>query len=321
MSNNRKNKSTLYGLLVILIIAIVTIAGDKIKADNINNLVDQVASNDEIENVVKDMSSTDNVDIVDGESIVIHYLDVGQADSVLIQSDGNNMLIDAGTNDMGKTVVKDLQDYGVQKIDYLIGTHPHEDHIGGMDDVINNFDIGTIYMPKVQTNTNTFEDVLDAISNKGLKITSPEVGYKFMLGNAVCEIMSCGVGSNSETNNLNLASIVIRMTYGEQSFLFMGDAEEENEGARNWPQTNVIKIGHHGSNTSTSQNFLEQVKPQVAIISVGKANKYGHPKQTTLDKLYNMQVKVYRTDENGTITIICDGKNNDIKTEKIDNKN
>ena len=183
-----------------------------------------------------------------------------------------------------------------------------------MDDVINSFDIDTIYMPKVQTNTKTFEDVLDAISNKGLKITSPEIGYKFMLGNATCEIMSCGNGN--ETNNLNLSSIVIRMTYGEQSFLFMGDAEEENEAARSWPQTNVIKIGHHGSNTSTSQSFLNQVKPEVAIISVGVANKYGHPKQTTLDKLEIMQAKIYRTDENGTITITCDGKNNIIETEK-----
>lgn len=171
-------------------------------------------------------------------------------------------------------------------------------------------------MPKVQNNTKTFEDVLDAISNKNLKITSPEVGYKFMLGNATCEIMNCGYDENAEANNLNLASIVIRMTYGEQSFLFMGDAETANEETRSWPQTNVIKIGHHGSNTSTSQKFLNQVKPQIAIISVGSANKYGHPKQSTLDKLEKMNIEIYRTDEKGTITIICDGKNNKIETEK-----
>lgn len=137
-----------------------------------------------------------------------------------------------------------------------------------------------------------------------------------MLGNATCEIMSCGNENENETNNLNLSSIVIRMTYGEQSFLFMGDAEEENEVSRSWTQTNVVKIGHHGSNTSTSQSFLNQVKPEVAIISVGAENKYGHPKQITLDKLENMQIKIYRTDVNGTITIICDGQNNKIETEK-----
>lgn len=314
MAKSKNNKNIIYGLLAILVIAVITIFGDKIQSDNINNLVEQVASNYEITNTVENSTTSDNARIEDGKNIIIRYLDVGQADSILIQSDEKNMLIDAGTNEMGKTVVKDLKDYGVQKIDYLIGTHPHEDHIGGMDDVINSFDIGTIYMPKVQTNTKTFEDVLDAISNKELKINSPEIGYKFMLGNATCEIMSCGNGN--ETNNLNLSSIVIRMTYGEQSFLFMGDAEEENEAARSWPQTNVIKIGHHGSNTSTSQSFLNQVKPEVAIISVGVANKYGHPKQTTLDKLESMQVKIYRTDENGTITITCDGKNNNIETEK-----
>ena len=315
MAKKRKNKSSIYSLIVILAIAVISILGEKIKADDIENLVDQVSTNIETSDI-QNTETVENSSVIDGEDLIIHYLDVGQADSILIQAGEMNMLIDAGTNDMGKTVVKDLQNYGVERIDYLVGTHPHEDHIGGLDDVINNFDIGTIYMPKVQSNTKTFEDVLDAVSNKNLKITSPEVGYKFMLGNATCEIMSCGSGSSEEINNLNLSSIVIRMTYGEQSFLFMGDAEEENEKARDWPQTNVIKVGHHGSNTSTSQEFLNQVKPQIAIISVGKENKYGLPKQTTLDKLNNMQVEIYRTDEKGTITIVCDGKNNTIQTEK-----
>ena len=243
---------------------------------------------------------------------------MGQADSILVQSNGMNMLIDAGTNDMGKTVVKDLQTLDIKKIDVLIGTHPHEDHIGGLDDVIKNFDIGTIYMPKVQTNTKTFEDVLDAINEKGLKITSPDVGYKFNVGNAVCEVMNCGTGTSEEKSNLNLSSIVIRMTYGEQSFLFMGDAEKENEETRTWPQTNVLKVGHHGSNTSSSQSFLDQVKPQIAVISVGKGNKYGHPKQVILDRLNKMGIKIYRTDESGTIKITCDGKENKIEFVKFE---
>lgn len=316
MAGAKKNRRAVYGLIVILLIIIITIFGDKIKADSINDLINQVASNEVTQNTVQDSNIIEDSMAIEGKNVVIRYLDVGQADSILIQSDGKNMLIDAGTNDMGKTVVEDLKEYNVQRIDYLIGTHPHEDHIGGMDDVINNFEIDSIYMPKVQNNTKTFEDVLDAISNNGLKITSPEVGYKFMLGNAICEIMSCGTGSSEEINDLNLSSIVIRMTYGEQSFLFMGDAEEENEKMRSWPQTNVLKVGHHGSNSSTSQEFLNQVKPQIAIIPVGKENKYGHPKQTTVDKLNNMQVEMYRTDEKGTITITCDGKNNIIETEK-----
>lgn len=323
MAKKKNNKSKIYGLIAILLIASISIFWEKIKADNINNLVEQVTNSNEIIETaeklnISEMPATANVEdnssTVEGENVVIYYLDVGQADSILIQSNGKNMLIDAGTNDMGKTVIADLKKYGVGKIDYLIGTHPHEDHIGGMDDVINNFDIGTIYMPKVQTNTKTFEDVLDAISNKGLKVTTPEVGYKFMVGDASCEIMCCGKGKSNEVNNLNLSSIVIRMTYGKQSFLFMGDAETENETARDWPQTNVLKVGHHGSNTSTSKSFLEQVKPEIAIISVGKENKYGHPKQETLDKLKG--ITIYRTDENGTITITCDGEKNVITTEK-----
>lgn len=323
MAKKKNNKSKIYGLIAILLIASISIFEEKIKADNINNLVEQVTNSNEIietaENLnISEMPATANVEdnssTVERENVVIYYLDVGQADSILIQSNGKNMLIDAGTNDMGKTVIADLKKYGVGKIDYLIGTHPHEDHIGGMDDVINNFDIGTIYMPKVQTNTKTFEDVLDAISNKGLKVTTPEVGHKFMVGDASCEIMCCGKGESNEVNNLNLSSIVIRMTYGKQSFLFMGDAETENETARDWQQTNVLKVGHHGSNTSTSKKFLEQVKPEIAIISVGKENKYGHPKQETLDKLKG--ITIYRTDENGTITITCDGEKNVITTEK-----
>ena len=206
-----------------------------------------------------------------------------------------------------------MQDLGVKKIDVLIGTHPHEDHIGGLDDVIKNFDIGTIYMPKVQTNTKTFEDVLDAINEKGLKITSPEVGYKFNVGNAVCEVMNCGTGTSEEKSNLNLSSIVIRMTYGEQSFLFMGDAETKNEEARSWPQTNVLKVGHHGSNTSSSEDFLKQINPTYAVIMAGKNNSYGLPKQKILDRLAKIGAKVYRTDEEGTIMMISNGNNIEVK--------
>ena len=161
---NKKNQQALKGLVAVIIIALITILGDKIKLDNINNLVEEVSTN----NVVANQVFEDSNEVIDGENVDVYYLDVGQADSILVQSNGMNMLIDAGTNDIGKTVVRDLQALGIKKIDVLIGTHPHEDHIGGLDDVIKNFDIGTIYMPKVQTNTKTFEDVLDAINEKGL---------------------------------------------------------------------------------------------------------------------------------------------------------
>lgn len=311
MGRRKKKNSIAYAITAIIVIVVILLFGNKLSMDNIETMFSNIS-----ENVVAQESPDINTNVVEGQDVVVKFFDVGQADSILVQSAGVNMLIDAGTNNMGNTVVQNLKDLGITKIDYLVGTHPHEDHIGGMDDVINNFEIGTIYMPKVQTNTKTFEDVLDAISNKGLTITTPEVGYVFEVGNTKCEVMCAGTGTTEENSNLNLSSIVIRMVYGEESFLFMGDAEEKNESSRQWPQTTVLKVGHHGSDTSSSESFLNQVKPEISVISVGINNTYGHPKKTTLDKLNALETSIYRTDQNGTITITCDGTSCVVTTEK-----
>ena len=311
MGRRKKKNSIAYAITAIIVIVVILLFGNKLSMDNIETMFSNIS-----ENVVAQESPDINTNVVEGQDVVVKFFDVGQADSILVQSAGVNMLIDAGTNNMGNTVVQNLKDLGITKIDYLVGTHPHEDHIGGMDDVINNFEIGTIYMPKVQTNTKTFEDVLDAISNKGLTITTPEVGYVFEVGNTKCEVMCAGTGTTEENSNLNLSSIVIKMVYGEESFLFMGDAEEKNETSRQWPQTTVLKVGHHGSDTSSSESFLNQVKPEISVISVGINNTYGHPKKTTLDKLNALETSIYRTDQNGTITITCDGTNCVVTTEK-----
>lgn len=311
MGRRKKKNSIAYAITAIIVIVVILLFGNKLSMDNIETMFSNIS-----ENVVAQESPDINTNVVEGQDVVVKFFDVGQADSILVQSAGVNMLIDAGTNNMGNTVVQNLKDLGITKINYLVGTHPHEDHIGGMDDVINNFEIGTIYMPKVQTNTKTFEDVLDAISNKGLTITTPEVGYVFEVGNTKCEVMCAGTGTTEENSNLNLSSIVIRMVYGEESFLFMGDAEEKNESSRQWPQTTVLKVGHHGSDTSSSESFLNQVKPEISVISVGINNTYGHPKKTTLDKLNALETSIYRTDQNGAITITCDGTNCVVTTEK-----
>lgn len=259
---------------------------------------------------VESIDGLKNVSIETGETCIekieendnnlrVYYFDVGQADSILVVNNQKTMLIDAGNNDDGELIVNNLKKLGISRIDYLIGTHPHEDHIGGLDNIIDNFDIGTIYMPKTLNNTKTFEDVLDSVAKKQLSITTPNVGDTFTIGDASCQIMS--VEDNSE--NYNACSIVIRMVQNDISYLFMGDAETDNEQARSWPQTTILKVGHHGSSTSSCEDFLKQVMPTVSIISVGTDNKYGHPHEETITRLNNIGSTIYQTNNVGNILV------------------
>lgn len=246
---------------------------------------------------------------VDGE-LEVHFIDVGQADSILIEQGEYSMLIDAGTNSAAQTVVDYLEDQDISELEYVIGTHPHEDHIGGMDNVISNFSINTLLFPKVTATTKTYEDVISAAQTKNLKLTVPQVGKTYTLGEASFEILAPNSSSYSSTNDY---SIVIKLTYGENTFLFTGDAEELSEEEmldKNFDlSADLLKVGHHGSDTSTSQAFLNAVNPQYAVISVGVDNKYGHPKKSTMDLLKEKGIEVYRTDEQGTIIAVSDGKN------------
>jgi competence protein ComEC len=218
------------------------------------------------------------------------------------------MLIDAGTNASTTTLLNDIRSLGITRFDVVIATHPHEDHVGGLDAVINQFDVGTIYMPKVAATTKTFTDVLTVIKNKGLTVTTPISGTTFSFGPAQCTILAPNGQSHTETNDY---SIVVKLAYGTTSFLFTGDAQVESEKemlAKGYDlKSDVLKVGHHGSTSSTSAEFLKAVAPWWAVISVGTGNDYGHPHKVTLDKLAGVGVKVYRTDLNGTVTIVSDG--------------
>ena len=309
MANKKSQKNTIIGsIITVIILIILTITGNdsQIFKSTTSATNDNVSSEvlDNLENVSIQTGNDCISTIPQDNNLRVYCLDVGQGDSILITNNNKTMLIDASTNEMGSRVVKYLNDLEIKKIDYLVGTHPHEDHIGGLDNVIKNFDIGTIYMPNVVATTKTFEEVIDAISAKKLKVTSPKTGDKFTVGNAECEVMSI----RNDKDDYNNCSIVIKMDFNNVSYLFTGDAEESVESSRKWPHIDVLKVGHHGSNTSSSKKFLEQIKPEVALISVGQGNTYGHPTQATLKRLSNIGAKIYRTDENGTILLIEKGE-------------
>ena len=244
----------------------------------------------------------------------VRFVDVGQGESILIQAGEHAMLVDAGTNESGGTVTDYLHSLNLTKLDYLIGTHPHEDHIGGLDDVILSFDIGTVIMPDVSHTTRTYEDVLDALLEKNLTVSSPQPGEAFSLGDASFTILSPSAeiaAEAQEVGDLNNLSVGIRLVYGSTAFVLCGDAESVSEEAMvqsGLPlKADVLKAGHHGSSTSTCGSFLDAVDPDYAVISCGKDNSYGHPHQETLDRLHAAGVSVFRTDEQGTVIAVSDG--------------
>ena len=260
----------------------------------------------------KEEKNQGKIEKVLNETLEVHFLDVGQADSILILTEDKAGLIDAGNSSDGDDIVNYIKNLGITTLDFVVGTHPHEDHIGGIDEVINSFNVGKYYMPDAMTTTKTFENVLDALANKNLKYTVPKIGSTFNLGSAKFETIYLG----TDTKDLNNTSIVLKMTFGNKSFLFTGDATDVSEEKmldKNI-KVDVLKVGHHGSEYSTTDKFLNKVNPSISIISVGKDNKYGHPSKKTLDKLKN--TKIYRTDLDKTIIIKTDGNKLDVK--KID---
>lgn len=250
-------------------------------------------------------------------ALSVHYIDVGQGDSIFIQfPNGESMLIDAGENNMGETVCNYIKKQGETEIDYLVGTHPHSDHIGGLDTILETFSVGTLYLPDVSHNTKTFMDVVEAAQERGVKAEKAKAGVEILnTDNILVRFLSPVSATYEEVNDY---SAVVSVSYGENSFLFTGDAEYtvENELRNHITPHDVLKVGHHGSNSSTTANFLEQIQPEYAVISCGADNEYGHPTEQVLSRLERFGCEIYRTDEQGSVVAISDGTQIRFETEK-----
>ena len=259
--------------------------------------------------------------VMAADGLEVHFLDVGQGDCTLIRQGDHAMLIDAGREEDKDTILNYLLNTeGITSLDYVVGTHPHEDHIGSLDSVIESLNVGEVLLPDVITTTRTFEQVLTAIDSKGLGITVPVPGTSYPLGDASFSVFA-PVGDYGD--DLNNWSIALKVTYGESDFLFTGDAEASAEqdivSAGFDLSADVFQAGHHGSDTSNSNLMLDSVNPAFIVISCGSGNSYGHPNQEALDRFWNHGAKIFRTDAQGTIVASSDGTSISWSTEPSEN--
>ena len=241
------------------------------------------------------------------DGLYVHYIDVGQGDSELVCCNGEYMLIDAGEPDASDAVLEYLDRHGIDKLDYLVCTHSHSDHCGGLDAVVESLEVETVFTSPYAGDSPSYEIFTDAVYDAGLELTVPELGESYRLGEASFSF----IGPVEDYDNTNDDSLVLRLEYGDTSFLFTGDmtakAEKDliNDGAS--LRCDVLKVGHHGSSGSSCYQFLYEAQPGIGVISCEKGNSYGHPHEEALSRLNDADVTVYRTDLEGSIVIFSDG--------------
>ena len=290
----RINKKLIY-TIVVIVLALISYFG----LDNYDKFFD--------EEYPWESSQTETTDMIN-----VHYIDVGQGDCTLIVCGGETLLIDAGENGHEQQVINYLNSVGVKKLDYIVATHQHSDHIGGVPEVLENFGTNNIIMPRLteaQTPTNsTYTAFLKAIQKSDAKVIASKVGAEYVLGEATFEILGPVTNDAEDINNM---SVVVKVTYGENTFLFTGDAETDEEteviGTGANLDCDVLHAGHHGSYTSSSKDFLNAVTPEICVISCGADNDYGHPHDTALKRIKKHTEEIYRTDICGSIVITGDG--------------
>lgn len=280
----------------------------------ISNIIDYEATL-ENSNVYENVVNVETVEttefVIYEDKLNIFFLDVGQADASLIIYNDKTMLIDAGNVSDGDKIVDCIKGLGIKKLDYVIGTHIHEDHVGGLYKIVDGIDVGKLYLPYNESSTTSYyKKLLKSVQAKDMSISEVEVGDEIKLTDDIsAQIMSV---DNSQPEDENDASIVVMIKYQDMEYLFMADATTEVEGKREWEDIDVLRVGHHGSNTSSSEKFLKQVKPEISIISVGKDNSYGLPKDKIIKRLNSIGTNIYRTDKVGTIQLVSNGKENKI---------
>lgn len=243
----------------------------------------------------------------------VHFIDVGQADAALVLCDGASMLIDGGNREDSDLIATYLRKQNVTYLDYVVCSHAHEDHVGGLSGALATVKAGAVYAPKTEADTKVYRNFKTKVREQGLSITNPAPGDSVSLGTAKVDFLG---PVTENTDEMNDTSIVLKITYGETSFLFTGDAEREAElsildtGAD--VSATVLKVGHHGSSSSTSYPFLREVNPQIAVISAGVNNDYGHPHKEVLSRLSDADAEIYRTDHDGDIIVTSNGISVDV---------
>lgn len=319
MSRRKKkksNKQLIISIVVAIIIFILICIGSGVS--NLNEAAEAISNtaaaiSESILGTWQDDEKEKDIPFktVEG-SLKMHTIDVGQGDSCLIIQGENTCLIDCGTKAKGKDVVGYLKDLGITKIDILIGTHPHDDHMGGMAEVINSFEIGVVYTPNNGNDnitTTWYMDFLNAVDEKNVKWEYPKVGEILKIGEADLQFLAPNASSYTNNNNYSIATKIV---FGNTKILLTGDAEElaENEMLNNGYniEADVFKAAHHGSDTSNTKEFLQAVNPKYVIISCKTGNTYGHPKKKTMELFQEMKLNVYRTDESGSIIMTTNRK-------------
>jgi competence protein ComEC len=316
-------------LLLILVLSLFfTLVGCEVDqaADQVDNPIESTQNEKEVSKEQKDTrpkesdatntSGTDPPDspIPNGE-LIVHYIDVGQGDATLLQGPDFTILIDAGKHNRND-VVSYLRDQGIQTLDLAIGTHPHADHIGQMDKVIENFEVKEVWMSGDEHTSQTFERVIDTILASNADYHEPRAGEVYTFGSAVLEV----VNPDRLTGNFHEGSVSVRVVYGDIKFLFTGDAEHHTEQAilnrGHNVKAHIFQLGHHGSSTSNTQSFLEAILPEVTIYSAGEGNSYGHPHDEVINRIQEMGITIYGTDVHGTIMIKTDGKTYKVIAQK-----